>query len=293
MAPPPQGQCTAPEFDHRERQITMQENLASATPPRACHRPSLACVVLGALLAAWGVAAAPPAQPGPPPKAAPATHPAGAADVYQTTRPSPDGIGKVYMGREIAHVMGHLAADWLDRPEREREEQPRKAVEMMALRPTDVVADIGAGSGYFSFRMAGLVPKGKVLAVDIQPEMLDLIVKAAKEKGVANVEPVLGKEDDPMLPEAGVDVVLMVDAYHEFDHPREMMLAIVKALKPGGRVIDLEYRAEDPDVQIKPHHKMTEAQTIKEMEAVGLKHVRTLKDLPQQHFMVFEKPLKK
>ena len=102
----------------------------------------------------------------------------------------------------------------------------------------------------------------------------------------------LGKEDDPKLPEAGVDVVLMVDAYHEFDHPREMMLAIVKALKPGGRVIDVEYRAEDPKVEIKPHHKMSEAQAIKEMAAVGLKHVKTMEDLPQQHFMVFEKPEK-
>jgi ubiquinone/menaquinone biosynthesis C-methylase UbiE len=227
------------------------------------------------------------------PIAPPATRPSsGPADVYTTTRPSADGIGKVYMGREIAQVMGHLAADWLERPEREREERPRKAIEMMDLRPTDVVADVGAGSGYFSFRMAARVPKGKVLAVDIQPEMLDLIRKTAKEKGVTNVEPVLGKIDDPMLPAGAVDVALMVDAYHEFDHPREMMLGIVRSLKPGGRVIDLEYRGEDPDVPIKPHHKMTEAQAVREMEAVGLKHVRTLHDLPQQHFLVFEKPEK-
>ena len=228
----------------------------------------------------------------PPP---PATSPAASERdgvTYSTTRPSADGIGKVYMGREIAQVMGHLGAGWLERPGREREEQPRKAIEMMELRPGDVVADIGAGTGYFSFRMAEKVPKGKVLAVDIQPEMLDLMRKAAKEKHVMNVEPVLGKEDDPMLPEGAVDVVLMVDAYHEFDHPREMMQAIVKSLKPGGRVIDVEYRAEDPDVAIKPHHKMSEAQAVKEMAAVGLKHVKTLKDLPQQHFMVFQKPEK-
>lgn len=217
----------------------------------------------------------------------PSTIPSG---VYSTTQPSGDGTGKVYLGREIAQVMGHLGADWLERPEREREERPRRAIEMMELRPTDVVADIGAGSGYFSVRLAEKVPRGKVLAVDIQPEMLAMIEAAAKEKGVTNVVPVLGRVDDPKLPAGGVDVVLMVDAYHEFDHPYEMMRAIFQALKPGGRVVDLEYRAEDPNVFIKPHHKMTQAQTIREMEAVGLKHVRTLDDLPQQHFMVFQKP---
>src|SRR5688572_24965014 len=125
--------------------------------------------------------------------AAPATT---TAPTYTTCKPSADGIGKVYMGREIAQVMGHLGAGWLDRPEREREERPRKAIEMMELKPADVVADIGAGSGYFTFRIAEKVPRGKVLAVDIQPEMLDLINKRAKEKNVGNVEAVLGKEDD-------------------------------------------------------------------------------------------------
>jgi SAM-dependent methyltransferase len=250
--------------------------------------------VLALAVAVCGIVSAAPApSPAAEPSARPATRPtSGPGEVYTTTRPSADGIGKVYMGREIAQVMGHLAADWLERPEREREERPRKAIEMMDLRPTDVVADVGAGSGYFSFRLAQRVPRGKVLAVDIQPEMLDLIRKTAKEKGVTNVEPVLGKEDDPMLPAGAVDVALMVDAYHEFDHPREMMLAVVKSLKPGGRVVDLEYRGEDPEVQIKPHHKMTEAQAIREMEAVGLRHVRTLHDLPQQHFLVFVKPEK-
>jgi ubiquinone/menaquinone biosynthesis C-methylase UbiE len=214
----------------------------------------------------------------------PATQP-----VYSTTRPSSDGIGKVYMGREIAQVMGHLAAGWLERPEREREEQPTRAIELIQLKPTDVVADIGAGTGYFSFRMAAKVPRGKVLAVDIQPEMLDLMRALSKRNSVTNVEPVLGTIEDPKLPENAVDVVLMVDAYHEFDHPREMMLAIVKSLKAGGRVIDIEYRGEDPNVAIKPHHKMTEAQATREMEAVGLTHVKTYDDLPQQHLMIFEK----
>jgi len=152
------------------------------------------------------------------------------------------------------------------------------------------VADIGSGTGYFSFRIAPRVPRGKVLAVDIQQEMLDLLTEAAKRRGVKNVEPVLGKIDDPNLPDSSTDVALMVDAYHEFDHPREMMEALVADLKPGGQIVLLEFRAEDPAVYIKPLHKMTEAQAVKEMEAVGLKHVETLKDLPWQHVMFFEKP---
>jgi ubiquinone/menaquinone biosynthesis C-methylase UbiE len=138
--------------------------------------------------------------------------------------------------------------------------------------------------------MAPKVPEGKVLAEDIQQEMLDLVTKTAKEKDIKNVEPVLGDVDDAKLAEAGVDVVLMVDAYHEFDHPREMMESIVKALKPGGRVVQVEYRAEDPNVPIKPHHKMTEAQARKEMAAVGLVFVKNKGMLPRQHLMIFEKP---
>jgi ubiquinone/menaquinone biosynthesis C-methylase UbiE len=209
--------------------------------------------------------------------------------VYTTTRPSYDGTGKVYMGREIARVMSHEGADWLERPGRENEEAPTKAIDMMELKPTDVVADIGAGTGYFSFRIAKRVPQGKVLAEDIDEQMVRDIRSAAAEKRIANVEPVLGSTIDPRLPVGTVDVVLMVDAYHEFDHPREMMESIVRALKPGGRVIDLEYRGEDENVPIKPHHKMTEAQAMKEMGAVGLVHLKTLHDLPQQHFLVFQK----
>jgi ubiquinone/menaquinone biosynthesis C-methylase UbiE len=211
---------------------------------------------------------------------------------YSTTRPSSDGIGKVYMGREIAFVMGHQGIHWLERPTRELEEQPRKAIGMMELKPTDVVADIGAGSGYFSFRMAPKVPQGKVLAVDIQKEMTGAVEKTAKEKHVTNVETILSTVEDPKLPEGKVDVALMVDAYHEFDHPREMMDGIVKGLKPGGRVILVEYRAEDPNVNILPHHKMTIDQAKKEMAAVGLEFVQSKEDLPQQHFMVFRKPAK-
>jgi ubiquinone/menaquinone biosynthesis C-methylase UbiE len=208
---------------------------------------------------------------------------------YTSCPPSRDGIGKVYMGREIAQVMGHQGIHWLERPTRELEEQPRKAVEMMELKPTDVVADIGAGSGYFSFRMAAKVPQGKVLAVDIQREMIDVVQQTARQKHVTNVQTILSTVKDPKLPEGQVDVALMVDAYHEFDHPREMMDGIVKGLKPGGRVILVEYRAEDPNVMILPHHKMTVDQAKKEMAAVGLTFVESKEDLPQQHFMVFKK----
>ena len=210
--------------------------------------------------------------------------------VYTSKTPSRDGTGKVYMGREIAHVMGHLAAGWLERPEREREEKPAALVNALELGPTDTVADIGAGTGYFTFRMAEKVPRGKVLAVDIQPEMLDLLSAEEAKRGLNNVEPVLGEIDDPKLPAGQVDLVLMVDAYHEFSHPREMMDGIVMGLKPGGRVALVEYRGEDPSVPIKPLHKMTQAQAIREMRAVGLEHVKTLDVLPTQHLMIFAKP---
>ncbi len=210
--------------------------------------------------------------------------------IYSTTRPSSDGTGKVYMGREIALVMSHGGADWLERPGRENEEAPNKAIEMMDLKPTDVVADIGAGTGYFSFRIARKVPQGKVLAEDIDAAMIADLRSTIASDRVTNVVAVKGTTSDPGLPAGGVDVVLMVDAYHEFDHPREMMEAVVRSLKPGGRVIDLEYRGEDPQVMIKPHHKMTEVQAKKEMAAVGLVHVKTLHDLPQQHFLIFQKP---
>jgi ubiquinone/menaquinone biosynthesis C-methylase UbiE len=209
--------------------------------------------------------------------------------VYEYVEPSGDGIGKVYMGREIARVMSHHGAGWLERDEREEEERPRLLIENMNLRVDDVVADIGAGSGYFTFRLLPHLPQGKVLAVDIQPEMLELIEQRMRELGVNNVEPVLGEVDDPKLPLDSVDVVLLVDTYHEFEHPREMMEGIVASLKQEGRVVLVEYRGEDPLVPIKPLHKMTQAQAIREMKAVGLQHVETRDMLPRQHMMIFRK----
>lgn len=211
-------------------------------------------------------------------------------EIYAAKEPSRDGTGKVYMGREIAQTVSSHAISWLERRDREAEEKPSLVMQHLGLRPDDVVADIGAGSGYFSFLLAALVPQGKVLAVDIQPEMLEFIEGRKKLKKVANIEPLLGTIADTRLPEGEVDLVLMVDAYHEFSHPREMMESIVKGLAPGGRVVFLEYRGEDPAVPIKPLHKMTVKQVTREMDAVGLRFVEVRDFLPIQHFLVFKKP---
>jgi ubiquinone/menaquinone biosynthesis C-methylase UbiE len=213
------------------------------------------------------------------------------SEIYQNKpSQSPDGTGKYYMGREIAQVMGHTGAEWLERPEREQEERTDALLQALSLQPDDVVADIGAGTGYFTFRMSSLVPQGKVLAVDIQQEMIDLLEKNKVKKKAPNVETILGTFSNPRLPAGSVDLVLLVDAYHEFSHPREMMEVIAAALKSGGRVALVEYRAEDPNVPIRPRHKMTVAQARKEMEAVGLTWIQTSDVLPQQHLMFFQKP---
>jgi ubiquinone/menaquinone biosynthesis C-methylase UbiE len=210
---------------------------------------------------------------------------------YETRKDhDPDGIGKFYMGREIAQVMGHLGIGWLERKEREKEEEPAKLIELLKLKEGMVVADVGAGSGYYSFRISPKVgDKGKVLAVDIQREMLDAIRARAKENKVTNVEPVLGTEDDPKLPEGKVDLILLVDVYHEFSKPYEMTQTLVKALKPGGRLVFVEFRLEDPNVPIKLVHKMTEKQVLKEMEPHPLKWVSTNEEMPWQHVITFEK----
>src|SRR5579862_7613170 len=188
----------------------------------------------------------------------------------------PDGIGKFYMGREIAQVMGHEAADWLDRPERDAEEAPNKMLDALKLKPGMVVADIGAGSGYLTFRLAKRVsPGGKVFAEDIQREMLDIIRKKMQENGQTNVQPILGTIVDPKLPPASTDLILLVDVYHEFDHPYEMTQAMVRGLKPGGKLVFVEYRLEDPNVPIKLVHKMSVKQVRKEMTVFPLHWVET------------------
>ena len=209
---------------------------------------------------------------------------------YTQKKPTRDGIGKVYMGREISHTVSSHAIRWLERPDREDEENPSRVMAQLELEGDETIADIGAGSGYFTFMMAPHVPKGKVIAVDIQQEMLDFLEGKRKLKKAANVETLLGTIEDTKLPENSTDLVLMVDAYHEFSHPREMMESVVKGLKPGGRVILLEYRAEDPTVPIKPLHKMTVLQVKAEMKAVGLEFAELRDFLPTQHFLVFKKP---
>lgn len=209
---------------------------------------------------------------------------------YVEGKPTRLGIGKVYMGRQIAYVMSHEGAGWLERGSREYEERTDLLINNLPIEPDDTVVDMGAGSGYFSRRMALMVPDGEVLAVDIQQEMLDKLMTYANAVDLNNIRPVLATETDPNLPANAVDLVLLVDAYHEFSYPYEVMSAIYNSLKTGGKVVLIEYRAEDPDVPIHPAHKMTQEQSIKEMEAVGLQWVETLDILPRQHFMVFERP---
>lgn len=213
-----------------------------------------------------------------------------ASERYTYTSPNYDGIGKWYMGREISHVMGHMGASWLERPEREAEERTDLLVKELELAPTDVVADIGAGTGYFTFRMAELLPRGKVIAVDIQPEMLHLLEEKRQQLGITNVDTLRGSEADPRLAPNSVDLILLVDVYHEFSHPYEMGHAMARALKPGGQVVLVEYRAEDPSVPIKRLHKMSLKQAKKEMKALGLELRTNKRMLPQQHMMFFEKP---
>lgn len=254
------------------------------------RHPALTAVLL--LLATVGlyfwskpsaVASAPaaPAAAAPVPVVAPA---------YGTCPRSPDGIGKTWMGREISQVMGHPGIGWLERDNREKEEAPSKAIALLELAPDAVLADIGAGSGYYSFRIAPKIPRGRVVAVDIQPEMLDFLKQESARRGIPNVQPHLGAIDDVKLPPASLDAALMVDAYHEFDHPVEMLASLRSALKPKGRIYLLEYRAEDPKVPIKPHHKLSEAQARKEFEAAGFRFVMNKPDLPWQHLLIFEKP---
>ncbi len=205
-------------------------------------------------------------------------------------RHDPNGIGKFYMGREIAHVMGYNGIDWLERPERESEEHLTQMVDSLKLVPGMAVADIGAGSGVISIKLAERVgPTGTVFAVDIQDEMLSVLSKKLDQLGIKNVKPVRGMEKTTNLKPSTVDLALMVDVYHEFRYPYEMLRDISRALKPGGRVVFVEYRKEDPRVPIKLVHKMTEAQVKREagQPELDLRFVETIGVLPRQHILVF------
>jgi len=221
-----------------------------------------------------------------------ATAQAAAADTrYERVLPSADGIGKRYMGREIAGVMGWEGAQWLERESRAREERPELLLRELTLLPGMTVADIGAGTGYYTWQLAKRVgPDGRVYAVDVQPEMIAILASQMAKRGVRNVVSVLGKETTVKLPQASVDLAIMVDVYHELAYPSEVLDSIVDALKPGGRVVFVEYRAEDPAIAIKPLHKMSEPQIRREATAHGLKWERSIESLPIQHAIVFRKP---
>lgn len=199
----------------------------------------------------------------------------------------PSGIGKWYMGREIAHVMGFQGIGWLERSEREKEEQTSRLIAYMDIQPDDTIADIGAGSGYHVFKMAPLANKGLIYAVDIQPEMLAAMNRKKENTGLSNVKTIKGDIQSVNLPANSVDKILMVDVYHEFSHPVEMIESIKKALRPDGEIYLIEYRGEDPSVPIKRLHKMTEAQAVKEMKAAGFELKENKEGLPWQHCMVF------
>jgi SAM-dependent methyltransferase len=206
---------------------------------------------------------------------------------YTFKRGDYNGIGKWYMGREIAYVMGFEGIGWLERSEREEEEDVSKLIKNMIIKPNDIVADIGAGSGYHTFKIAALTKNGFVYAVDIQPEML-MVIEETKETGkIKNIETILGTEKSIQLPSNSVDKILMVDVYHEFNFPAEIIVSIKKALKPNGELFLIEYRSEDSSVPIKAIHKMSEKQAVREMEVAGFKLKKNITNLPWQHCMVF------
>lgn len=200
-----------------------------------------------------------------------------------------NGIGKWYLGREIAYVMGYEGINWLERSSREKEENTTALIQNMNIKTTDNIADIGAGSGYHVFKMAPLNTKGVVYAVDIQPEMLNAILKNPKFEKHTNIELIQGDEKSVNLPENTFDKILMVDVYHEFNYPKEIILSIKKALKDTGKIYLIEYRLEDDSVPIKKIHKMSEKQAVKEFNAAGFRLDTNRTNLPWQHCMVFRK----
>jgi ubiquinone/menaquinone biosynthesis C-methylase UbiE len=209
---------------------------------------------------------------------------------YEYREGDPNGIAKWYMGRQIAHVMSHYGIAWLERPEREKEEGSARLLKNMDLRPGMVVADIGAGSGYYSVKIAPKVAPALVYAVDVEPEMIAYLEKRVKDEAPGNIRPVLSTEQDVKLPASGIDAMLLVDVYHEFSFPYEMGRSMLAALKPGGRLFLVEYRAEDINVPIKTIHKMSRKQAVRELEAAGFRFEKNIGNLPWQHCLVFSRP---
>jgi predicted methyltransferase len=222
---------------------------------------------------------------------------AAAQEILRPVKPAPAGPAEKaspgltrYMGREIAQTMHFAGAPWLTRDSRDREEEPAKLMKALDLKAGQTVCDLGCGNGFYTLRLADAVgPTGRVLAVEIQQEMLDLLARRAAKTEHKNIVPILGTVADPKLPENACDLVLLVDVYHEVDHPVEVLAGIRKGLKPSGRMVLVEFRAEDPNVPIKPEHKMSKAQILKEIPANGFKLVREFDELPWQHVMYFER----
>ena len=210
-------------------------------------------------------------------------------DRYIIRTGDPNGINKWYMGRQIAQVMSHYGIDWLEREEREMEENTSLLLKNLAVKPGMVVADIGAGSGYHSALLSKMVGNGKVFAVDVEPEMIAYLNARIKQEKLSRIVPVLSTEQKVSLSENTIDMMLLVDVYHEFSFPYEMALSMRAALKPGGKLVLVEFRAEDPTVPIKNIHKMSEAQAIKEFKAAGFAFDKNIDNLPWQHCMVFTK----
>ncbi|QEC53076.1 methyltransferase family protein [Anseongella ginsenosidimutans] len=208
---------------------------------------------------------------------------------YEFRESSSGGTGKFYMGREIAGIMSAAGAAWLERSSRQQEENSNRTISKLPLQPGSVVADVGAGTGYYTFKIAEMIPGGKVYAVDIQDEFVRRLKEKKKAQQAANVEVIKGGEKSPNLPSGSVDLIIMVDVYHELLYPQEMLQAMHKALKPSGKLLLIEYKAEDPEVAIRPLHKMTVAQASKELTANGFKLIKQDNSLHIQHFLLFGK----
>ena len=216
-----------------------------------------------------------------------------AQERYTVKSGDPNGINKWYMGRQIAHVMSHFGIEWLERKEREMEENTSQLLKNLAVQPGTAIADMGAGSGYHSTLLSKMVGTGKVYAVDVEPEMIAYLKNRIKLEGYKNIIPVLSTEQKVSLPANSIDIMLLVDVYHEFSFPYEMTLSMLEALKPSGKLVLVEFRAEDPNVPIKTIHKMSERQAVKEFKASGFLFEKNLGNLPWQHCLIFRKPKNK